>query len=102
MKDSPNPPSAWARLARRAADAPSPDESLPLGFATRTVANWRAGLAEIENGIWRTRETFAWRGAAIAMAITFAAVAVNYDLLLGLWNGDTALAGTFMNTFAAP
>ena len=102
MNDSPRNSTPWSRLARHAAEAPAEDETLPYGFATRVVAGWQAGLAELEAGIWRTRETFAWRGAAIAMAITLAAVALNYDLLLGLWSGDTALAGTFMNTFAAP
>ncbi|HSJ02611.1 MAG: hypothetical protein ACAI34_09465 [Verrucomicrobium sp.] len=102
--------SAWDRLVQRARVNPSSSleaETVepPLGFATRVLADWKEGLREGRVGtvqLWHTREVLAWRGAAIAMAITLAAVAINYDLLVGLWYGDTALAGSLLQTFAAP
>lgn len=93
---------AWQRLAALAASAPQEVPGLPHGLATRVVARWKERCREAELRLWETREAFAWRGAAIAMAITFAALAANYDFLMGLWYGDTALAGSVLQTFAAP
>lgn len=93
--------SSWERLvslARR--DGPRVDDfPVPYGFATRIVAAWQSERPE---NPWIIREAFAWRGALVAAAITLASVAMNYDLLMGIWYGETALAGSLLQTFASP
>jgi hypothetical protein len=94
-------PEPWLRLASLARrDAPEVDDfPVPYGFATRIVAAWQSERPE---NPWIIREAFAWRGALVAAAITLASVAINYDLLLGIWYGETALAGSLLQTFASP
>lgn len=89
----------WTRLARRAAQAPNaaPDE-IPLGFATRVVANWQAQTAERALNLL---EAFTWRGVAVAGVIVLGCVALGYDALSGFISGDTSLPEDLMQSVSS-
>jgi len=82
---------AWNRLAQTAARAPEEPADLPLGFVTRTVANWNAHPGE---RVASMMEFFTWRGLALAMIILIGTVAIGYDALSGFVAGDTSLPDT--------
>lgn len=79
---------AWNRLAPLAARAPEETADLPMGFATRTAANWKSHPGE---RVASLVEFFAWRGLALAMVILVGSVAMGYDALSGFIAGDTSL-----------
>ena len=79
---------AWNRLAPIAARAPEEPADLPLGFATRTVANWKSHPGE---RVASMMEFFTWRGLALAMLILIGTVAIGYDAVSGFVAGDTSL-----------
>jgi hypothetical protein len=79
---------AWNRLAPIAARAPEESADLPLGFATRTVANWKAYPGE---RVASMVEFFTWRGLALAMVILIGTVAIGYDAVSGFVAGDTSV-----------
>ncbi len=79
---------AWTKLAHSAARAPDDAAELPLGFATRVVANWKAQAGE---ALINTMESLTWRGLAVAMVILVGTAALGYDALSGFIKGDTSV-----------
>ena len=79
---------AWNKLARTAARAPEEEVELPLGFATRVIANWKSQASE---GLLNTLEALTWRGLAVAMVIVIGSAALGYDALSGFLSGDASL-----------
>jgi len=79
----------WNKLAQAAARAPEREigES-PMGFATRVIANWKSQGTE---SLWKTLDSFTWRGLAVAAVILAGSVALGYDALSGFIAGDTSL-----------
>jgi len=90
-----DPDRPWVSLAYKASQAPEPDAEAPLGFATRVVAQWKtlpreASVALLE---WLTM-----RGLAVAVLILLGSAALSYDTLLGIFTGETALAGGWFDS----
>jgi hypothetical protein len=81
---------AWNKLAHSAARAPETAMELPLGFATRVVANWKAQTAE---ALLNTMESLTWRSLAVAMVILLGTAALGYDALSGFISGDATVPG---------
>ena len=95
-----NPPErAWPRLAAhvRASqeDAPLPAADAPLGFATRVVAQWKSHPREASVALL---EWLTLRGLAVAVVILLGSAALSYDTLIGVFTGETAMAGGWLDS----
>ncbi|QIF00329.1 hypothetical protein [Roseimicrobium sp. ORNL1] len=88
---------AWPRLAARASTSPAvqPAAEAPLGFATRVVAQWKSHPREASFALL---EWLALRGVAVAVVILLGSAALSYDTLFGIFTGETALAGGWIDS----
>jgi hypothetical protein len=88
---------AWPRLAARARTSPADQSAaeVPLGFATRIVAQWKSQPREASFALL---EWLALRGMAVAMIILLGSAALGYDTLSGIFTGETALAGSWFDS----
>src|SRR5262249_41164062 len=90
MKPTSDP---WKKLTTRAREAPALAESMPYGFATRVVAQWRALPQEDLQEIW---QRLTYRGLAIAAAILMAFLAYGYQSVSNVGSGDTVVAQSWL------
>lgn len=90
MKPKPNP-EAWNQLAQAAARAPQEGPELPHGFATRVIAHWKTQTTQASEAVYRTIESFTWRGLAVAMVILIGSAALGYEAVAGFITGDASL-----------
>lgn len=95
MKSPDNHDLTWRRLAHAAAQAPPLAEDSPHGFATRVVARWKDARP---SGLLPLLEKFVIRGLAVAMVILLGSAAVGYDSLMGVFSGDMAPAGGWIDS----
>ncbi|HSI63134.1 MAG TPA: hypothetical protein VLE43_08440 [Candidatus Saccharimonadia bacterium] len=86
---------AWPRLAARAAQTSQPDEEAPMGFATRVVAQWKTSPKEASFALL---EWLTLRGLAVAVVILLGSAAFGYDTIVGVFTGETALAGGWFDS----
>jgi hypothetical protein len=86
---------AWPRLAVRAAQASQPDADAPMGFATRVVAQWKSGPRDASFALL---EWLTLRGLAVAVIILLGSAAFGYDTVVGVFTGETALAGGWIDS----
>jgi hypothetical protein len=86
---------AWPRLAARAAQTSQPDAEAPLGFATRVVAQWKANPKQVSVPLL---EWLTLRGLAVAVVILLGSAAFGYDTVVGVFTGETALAGGWFDS----
>lgn len=88
---------AWPRLAAtvRASATAQPDAEAPFGFATRVVAQWKTHPREASVALL---EWLTMRGLAVAVVILLGSAAFSYDTLLGIFTGETALAGSWFDS----
>lgn len=86
---------AWVRLARRAGEARPAPEALPYGFATRVLAQWKGGKAESPIAFL---EWLTVRGLAVALFILLGSAAFGYESLIGVFTGETAIAGGWLDS----
>lgn len=97
----PNPdPSerAWPRLAtkvRATQVSQAGPEEAPFGFTTRVVAQWKTHPREASVALL---EWLTMRGLAVAVLILLGSAALSYDTLLGIFTGETALAGGLLDS----
>ena len=87
-------PNAWARLARKAMQAPDEEITIPLGFSTRVVARWQARPQETA---WAMMEWFTWRAVAVAMLVMLGTAALGYEGISTLISNETSQVGDFIN-----
>jgi hypothetical protein len=85
----------WPTLAFLASQAPEPDAEAPFGFATRVVAQWKSHPREASVALL---EWLTMRGLAVAVVILLGSAALSYDTLLGVFTGETALAGGWIDS----
>jgi hypothetical protein len=97
LRRQPSTDRAWPRLAARVrADHHTLlDEQAPLGFATRVVAQWKTHPREATVALL---EWLTMRGLAVAVVILLGSAAFSYDTLLGIFTGETALAGSWFDS----
>ena len=88
---------AWPRLAAHvnALPAAQHDVEPPLGFATRVVAQWKSNPREASVALL---EWLTLRGLAVAVIILLGSAALSYDTLVGVFTGETALAGGWFDS----
>ena len=85
---------SWGRLAQLAAQAPADAADIPFGFATRTVAAWKAAPSE---GLSAALEGLTWRGVAVALIIFGGCAAFGYESLTSVFSGEVAQAGNYLS-----
>lgn len=85
---------SWNKLARLAAQAPGDAAEIPCGFATRTVAAWKASPFE---GMFAALEGLTWRGVAVALVIFGGCAAFGYESLTSVFSGEVAQAGSYLS-----
>jgi hypothetical protein len=83
-----------AAKARASQDTQS-DAEVPFGFATRVVAQWKTHPREVSVALL---EWLTMRGLAVAVVILLGSAALSYDTLLGVFTGETALAGGWIDS----
>ncbi len=86
---------AWHRLAQQAGQVPEPSREAPPGFATRVLAHWREARGESTLAML---EWLTLRGLAVALFILLGCAALGYDTLLGVFSGETGLAGGWFDS----
>lgn len=88
---------AWPRLAARVRTTATaePEAEAPFGFATRVVAQWKTHPREASVALL---EWLTMRGLAVAVVILLGSAALSYDTLLGVFTGETALAGGWIDS----
>lgn len=95
MKPPPTSQQAWSKLARLAATAPEDPMEIPFGFATRVVAACRDQSRESALAIF---EWLTLRGLAVTMIILLGCMAFSYQSVVEVVGGETALAGSWLES----
>lgn len=96
MKTTKTSQQAWPKLARLAGTAPQEQMEMPLGFATRVAAACRTQSRE---GALAVFEWLTLRGLAVTMIILLGSMAFSYKSVADVVGGETALAGSWLESF---
>ncbi|MEY4483981.1 MAG: hypothetical protein RL693_1433 [Verrucomicrobiota bacterium] len=95
MKPSNTSQQAWSKLTQLAATAPPEPGEMPLGFATRVVAACRSQSRESALAMF---EWLTLRGLAVTMIILLGCMAFSYQSVVEVVGGETALAGSWLES----
>jgi hypothetical protein len=80
----------WMRLAKLARLAPAePEVEVPLGFAARVVARWRAGEGRAD-GLWNLWEGLAWPSLGVALAVMLLCLGVSFQSVRNQFRAEPA------------
>ncbi len=93
MKTTKSSHQAWSKLAQLAALAPQELVEMPLGFATRVAAACRDQSRESSLAVF---EWLTLRGLAVTMIILLGCMAISYESVADIVDGETALAGSWL------
>lgn len=95
MKPSHTSQQAWLKLSQLAATAPQEPVEIPPGFATRIAAACRSQSRESALAMF---EWLTLRGLAITMIILLGCMAFSYQSVVDVVGGETALAGSWLES----
>lgn len=95
MKTTRTSQQAWSKLTRLAATAPPEPVEMPPWFAARVAAACRSQSRESALAVF---EWLTLRGLAVTMIILLGCMAFSYQSVVDVVGGETALAGSWLES----